>query len=290
MVIRLMLAAMVMSASLVGAAQQPAPAGRASAGRSFDVASVKPNKSGAIAQSSQVVKGSLTMTNMRMRAMLGYAYGIRPDRIVGLPSWTEQDRFDISARAPAATPDAQLRPMLRTLLTDRFRLVFRTEMRDQPVYALALARNSTLGPNLKPSTECDRDWISSGAGASSGTKGDRAALPAGKRPCAVVSGRDGRGAYVTGGARPIGALVDALRRLESQGLIDRAVIDRTGLTGTYDFDLRFAPAPFGAERAADLDMPSVFTAIQEQLGLRLEPARGLVEFFVVERLERPTPD
>ena len=230
------------------------------------------------------------MTNMRMRAMLGYAYGIRPDRIVGLPAWTDQDRFDIAARAPADTPDDQLRPMLRTLLADRFRLVVRAETREQPVYALVVERNARLGPNLNLSTECDADWRSPGGGASSGARGGVAAVASGRRPCTVISGRDGRGAYVTGGARAISALVDALQLLEFQGLIDRPVIDRTGLTGTYDFDLRFAPAPYGAERAVDLDMPSVFTAIQEQLGLRLEPARGPIEFFAVERIERPTPD
>lgn len=241
-------------------------------GPTFEVASVKPNTSGAIGQLSQIGKGSLTLTNMRVRAMLVLAFGINPERIVGAPSWIEQDRFDVAARAPADTPDSQLRPMLRTLLGERFRLVAHTEMRDYPVYALVVARAPQgLGPNLKASTICEPQLSA-------------------VRPCTVITGSDGKGAYITGGARTIGALVDVLQRPDLQGLVDRPVVDRTGLTGTYDFDLRFAVAGLGAVSPDAPNLPSIFTAIQEQLGLKLEGARGPVEVLVIDALERPTPD
>ena len=255
---------------------------------SFEVASVKPNRSGERAQSSRIGKGSLTLTNMRLRAMIVTAYGIRPDRIVGAPSWMEDERFDVAARASSDTSDNDLRLMLRALLAERFRLVLRTEMREQPVYALVVARaNGTLGPGLEPSTECDADWLSSRAGAAA-LAASVGAAASGKRPCSVVNGSDGSAAYIIGGARPIEALVGAL-----QGVTDRPVVDRTGLAGTYDFRLRFSAASTGplATQATDLpELSSVFSAVQEQLGLRLQPARAPVEFLVVERIERPTPD
>ncbi len=263
----------------VVSAQVSVPAGPAPA---FEVASVKPNTSGAIAQSSQIGKGSVTATNMRLRALIVAAYGVNPDRIAGLPSWTDQERFDIAARAPAGTPDGQLRLMLRTLLAERFRLVARTEMREQAVYALVVARPERgLGPNLRPSTECDAAWLSNrGSGTATGA-----------RPCTVVSGADGKGAaYITAGARPIEVLVQELQRLGMQGVIDRPVIDRTGLGGTYDVDLRFAASSLGAAAADAPALPSIFTALQEQLGLKLEPARGPVEVLVIDSVQRPTPD
>ena len=252
-------AILIVISTVAGAAWQAAP--------SFDVTSVKPNTSGAVEQSGERGKGSLTMTNMRLRAVITTAYGIRPERIVGLPAWTDQERFDIAARAPAGTPDSELPLMLRTLLAERFRLVIRPEMREQPVYALVVARAGTLGPNLKPSTEC-------------GT--------AGRPGCGAITGSDGKRAYIIVGARGIDLLVRVL-----QGLTDRPVIDRTGLTGTYDFEVRFsaASAALSAADPANLpDLPSIFSAVQEQLGLRLEPATGPVEFLVVERIERPSPD
>jgi uncharacterized protein (TIGR03435 family) len=253
----------------------------------FEVASVKPNTSGQIAQSSQIGKGSVVTTNLRMRALIAVAHGVRPDRIVGSPAWFDRERFDITARAPVNTPDNLLRPMLRALLAERFRFVFHTESREMPVYALVVDRGKGKpGPSLKASTQCDPDAIN--------TLGPRIAdpaLPIGKRPCTVISGFDGRGtAYITGGARPIAAVVEALQNPGLQGMVDRPVVDRTGLTGTYDFDLRFAAAAALAATSDAPNLPSIFTAIQEQLGLKLETSRGPVEVFVIDSVERPAPD
>jgi uncharacterized protein (TIGR03435 family) len=270
-------AILVVAMALQGAAQQPS-----GGAPSFEVVSVKPNTSGLAGQSSQTGKGSLTTTNMRMRALLVLAYGIRPERIDGLPSWTDQERFDITARAPADTPNNQLPLMLRALLAERFRLVVRNEMREQPVYALVLARaDGRFGPNLKPSSECDVGAIST-----LGPRTGDAAVPVGKRPCTVITGSNGKEAYITGGARSVEEFVRALQLV----VTDRSVANRTGLAGTYDFDLRFSAAPLATPPDAALEYPSLFAAVQEQLGLRLESARGPVEFLVVERIERPTPN
>jgi uncharacterized protein (TIGR03435 family) len=259
-------ATLVLVWTLTAAAQQPTP--------SFEVTSVKPNTSGAIEQSGVMGKGTLTMTNMRLRAVITTAYATRPDRIVGLPAWTDQERFDLAARAPANTPDNQLPLMLRSLLVDRFGLVIRPQMRDQPVYALVMARrDGAFGPNLKPSTACATRDVSS---------------PAGTPACGVVSGSDGQRAYIIGGARSMDLLARAL-----MAVVDRPVIDRTGLAGTYDFEVRFAASSATLSTAAPAglaDAPSIFSALQEQLGLRLEASTGPIEFFVVERLERPAPD
>jgi uncharacterized protein (TIGR03435 family) len=260
-------AAFIVVWTLAAAAQQAVP--------SFEVTSVKPNDSGALEQSGVMGKGTLTMTNMRLRALITTAYATRPDRILGLPDWTDRERFDLAARAPANTPDNQLPLMLRSLLVDRFGLVIRPEMRDQPVYALVMVRgDGALGPNLKPSTACAASRDVSAA--------------AGTRACGVLTGSDGQRAYITGGARSIDLLARALL-----SILDRPVVNRTGLAGTYDFHVTFAAASAALSTAAPpslTDAPSIFSALQEQLGLRLEASTGPIEFFIVERLERPSPD
>jgi uncharacterized protein (TIGR03435 family) len=272
----LMLALIVAATFPPITAQQRAPA--------FEAASVRPNTSGERAQSSQIGKGSVVLTNMRMLAVIVNAYGVRPERIVGSPAWFDRERFDIAARAPVDAPDNLLRPMLRTLLAERFRFVAHTEMREVPVYALVVDRSDgRLGPNLLASTQCDEAL---------GPRAGDAALPLGKRSCTVITGADGRGgAYITGGARSVAALVDALQRPGGlQELVGRPVVDRTGLTGTYDFYVRFAAAGLGAASPDTTNLPSIFTALQEQLGLKLEAARGPVEMFVIDSVERPTPN
>ena len=253
----------------------------------FEAASVKPNTSGQIAQSSQMGKGSVVTINLRMRAVINLAHGVRPDRIVGSPAWFDRDRFDINARAPANTPDNLLRPMLQALLAERFRLVFHTEMREMPVYALIVDRgNGRRGPNLQASTQCDPEAINT-LGARTGDP----TLPIGKRPCTVISGFDGRGtAFITGGARPIAAVVEALQNPGLLRTIDRPVLDRTGITGTHDFDLRFAAPSLRGPSPDAPALPSIFTALQEQLGLKLETSRGPVEMFVIDSVDRPTPN
>jgi uncharacterized protein (TIGR03435 family) len=280
----LLAATLLLAASTLAAAHQAAPS--TAGAPTFEVASIKPNLSGAVSQSGFIENGALVTTNMRLRALIVLAYGIRPERVVGAPSWIDEDRFDVTARAAAAA-DADVRIMLRGLLAERFRLAVRAEMREQPVYALVVAEpNRGLGANLKPSSECDAGSTSSG-GRGSVVTGGAARSATGRHACGVITGSDGRDAYVIGGARSIDLLVRALQGVPP--LTERPIVNRTGLAGTYDFELRFAAAPMGV--AADASNgPSIFTAVREQLGLRLESGRAPIEFFVVDRVERPTPD
>src|SRR5688572_6606058 len=134
--------------SAQSAASGPPPA--------FEVASVKPNNSGASGSSSYTGKGRLTATNVQLRLLIAQAYGIPSNRIAA-PNWIDSARFDINARALENTPDSQTNLMLRSLLVDRFKLAARTEMRDQPIYALVVAdKGGKLGPFLQPAAECDK--------------------------------------------------------------------------------------------------------------------------------------
>jgi uncharacterized protein (TIGR03435 family) len=132
---------------IVVLAQAPAAPG-------FEVASVKPNTSGARASSTHTLPGGrVTATNVTVRQLILGAYGLRGLQLTGGPSWIDSDRFDIDARAPENTPPEQVFPLVRALLADRFKLVVHTETREQPIYALVLARaDKKLGPQLKEST------------------------------------------------------------------------------------------------------------------------------------------
>lgn len=248
----------------------------------FEVASVKPNNSSSTSSSSNSGKGSLRATNRQLRLFIAQAFGFRSDRIAG-PAWIDTARFDISARAPENTPDSQLSLMLRALLIDRFKLMTHTEMRDQPIYALVLANSDgKLRPGLTPSTQCDKNApFFAGAG---GVTLPDPTVPSKELPCGVRYIGTATGTVITGGAIH---LSDLARSLESPAT--RYVVDRTGLTGTYNVQLRFSRPSLQAG-SPESPLPVLFTALQEQLGLKLDSARGPVEFLVVDRVEQPTPD
>ena len=164
--------------------------------------------------------------------------------------------------------------MLRSLLEDRFRLSAHRETRDLPIYALVLARaDGRLGPRLRQTTSdyCAKRFEAAGKG------GDTPAPPG-----SPVCGISGSGNELTAGAFPINEFARFLA-----GRSGRIVVDRTGLTGVWDFDLKWSPpnAP-----NPDPDRPSIFTALQEQLGLRLDATTGPVEVLVIDRLERLIPE
>jgi uncharacterized protein (TIGR03435 family) len=263
-------------------AQSPAPA---VSSPSFDVASVKPNDSGSGGSSGRTGRGSVTFVNQSARMLIVNAYGLRPNRVIGGPSWLDSERFDVNARAPENTPDNQLALMLRTLLAERFKLAVKNETREEPVYALVTARgDKAFGPNIRPATDCVK------GGPVAGRAGGSLAAPllqAGPQaPCGMRSASDNRGTVIQAGARTMADLAGTLR-----GVGDREVVDRTGLTGTFDFELRYAPDAVRATAADPTQaLPDVFTALQEQLGLKLESQRGPVEYLVIDRVERPTPD
>ena len=240
----------------------------------FAVASVKPNNSGSDRVSFGAVPGGYSATNVPLRFLVEFAFQVRRGHVLGGPDWVGSDRFDVSARAPEGTPFEALRQMMRALLEQRFRLAARIELRQQPIYALVQAsKDGSLGPQVKPSTVVC------------------AAPGAAANPCRI----NGTIGAVAGSVRGTGQTFAAFAAYLGFN-VDRPVVDRTGLTGSYDFefawtadDLR-AVAPDAAAAAAPNDRAILFTALQEQLGLKLEPTTGPVEFVVIDRVERPTPD
>ena len=240
------------------AAQQPAPA--------FDVVSVKANRSGDAEGSIGPRPGGYAMTNVPLRLLIIRAYELRAFQVAGGPGWIDGERFDVTARAADGTAPNQVYPMLRRMLAERFKLVAHTEKREQPVYALLIARaDGRLGSNLKASTlDCSKSDAS--------------------EQCSMGGSFTGSGGNLKGVGQPLSVLATHLSTA-----VDRIVQDRTGLAGGFDFELAWSgglkPAP-----GAPGEPPSVFTALQEQLGLRLEPARGPVDVLVIDSVERPTPD
>jgi uncharacterized protein (TIGR03435 family) len=252
----------------------------------FEVASVRPNTSGEQRASTQNRPDGFTAINVRVVNLIINAYGVQASQLIGAPAWISSERFDIVANAggaigPPVAPDApsprQL--MMRALLADRFRLRVRRETRELPVYALVLARSDgSFGPELKRSTiDCERLTRSRAAGPVTFNTGDRPQCGA-----RVLSGQ-----FVAGG-RPLSELVSML-----SSNVGRSVVDRTGLEGIFDMSLKWAPDDQPGrvnEPDSDSDAPSIFTALQEQSGLKLESARGPVEVLVIDHIERPVPD
>jgi uncharacterized protein (TIGR03435 family) len=240
-------------------AQQPAPA--------FEVASVKTNRSGDAEGSIGPRPGGYAATNIPLRLLIIRAFELRAFQVVGGPGWIDGERFDVMARAPEGTPPGQIFPMLRTLLAERFKLVAHTEKREQPVYALMRARaDGRLGPNLK------------GSSVNCANRADRS------DQCSMGGSFTGSGGNLKGAGQPLAVLATHLSTA-----VDRIVQDRTGLAGGFDFELAWSGGLKPASGAPG-DPPSVFTALQEQLGLRLEPSRGAVDVLVIDSAERPAPD
>jgi uncharacterized protein (TIGR03435 family) len=238
---------------------------RAQAPAVFEVASVKANRSGA----SQVTvnwQGGVTMINVPLRAIIQFAYNINtPSRIAGHPDWTNVERFDIQARAPEGmTGVEQMRPMLQALLADRFKMEAKIEKRELQSYALVKARDDgRLGPNIKPA---EKPCVG----------------PRGEAPLGIQCVQGGAG----GGARAVGIPIGQLAPMLSL-VVRRPVVDRTGLTGIYDLELRFSGDPVDGAPATDPSAPSIFTALQEQLGLKLEAQREVVDVLVIDTIDRP---
>jgi uncharacterized protein (TIGR03435 family) len=242
----------------------------------FEVASIRLNKSGASGGKADAApNGRVTVTNSTLLELIRNGFELQGNEMIRgerLPSWVESDRWDIVAQGPPITGPASqqlLRRMLQNLLIDRFGLVTKREMRDVPAYALVLARSDRrLGPGMQPSTQDCAALVAAAA---------KAAAPGAVRVCGR---RSGPGFISTLGA----PLADFARTLSL--FAGRYVFDATGLTGGFDLDLKWTPDP-GVAGAPPQDGASLFTAIQEQLGLRLEPRQATVNAFVIESAERP---
>jgi uncharacterized protein (TIGR03435 family) len=236
--------------------------------------------------------GRFMATNVTLRMLIRSAYANLPDfRMIGGPSWIDTDRFDVDAVGRStAGPDAaeQTRLMTQSLLEDRFKLKSHLETRELPIYLLVLARpDGTLGDRIKPSTtECKA--ITPPPGAPPPPPPPPGGAPPGAPPqCPSMLGMGA----ISGRQLSIDRLADTLAPYAN-----RKIVNRTNLTGLFDLDLRWLPdllpfVPAGAPPPpTDPDAPPLMTALQEQLGLKLDASRGPVEVLVIDHAEKPTPD
>lgn len=258
-----------------------------SAPLSFEVASIKPSTGDAHQIAIQMQPGgNLRVSGATLKMLITIAYDVRDFQVSGGPGWISTDRFDITAKSErSAAPDGappdprsvtseqmktaqeQMREKMRSLLADRFQLTLHRESKEQPVYTLVVGKN---GSKLKESEVKD-------------------AGPRGRM-------RLGRG-QLSGDAVQLQMLANAL-----SNQLGRPVIDRTGLKGNFDFNLEWTPdpgqsgGPFGGPPPPGVDAPpppdpngpSIFTAVQEQLGLRLESSKGPVDLLVLDHVEKPS--
>jgi uncharacterized protein (TIGR03435 family) len=282
-----------LSAPLVHA-QPPAPA---AGGPAFEVASVKLNKSGdGRVFFGMQPGGRFTATNVTLRMLIRNAYQLQDFQISGGPGWLASDRFDIVAKGdadfggPFAAAQRQgpgpLQLMLRALLAERFKLTVHDETKDLPIYALVLARSDgRFGKDLHRS-ETDCAAVASAARGRGPVPPPGPPQPGERMPCGI---RIGPGTMTIGGV-PLSQFANSLSMF-----VGRVVTDRTGLTGNFDINLTWTPdqggpRPPGAPDLPPVDPngPSIFTALQEQLGLKLDSQRGPVSVLVIDRAEHPT--
>lgn len=263
-------------AAVASSLQSQAPASRLS----FEVASVKPSKS----TGESAIDGSpnrFVATGIPLRFLMREAYGVRDFQILDGPDWINTDRWDIEGKAGEGTkgdgPADPSRPaemglMLQALLEERFELKFHREVRELPVYELAVAKG---GPKIRLSPDQSppiRPTEKSGP----------------PRPGEVRRGgmRMGRGEIEANAW----TVMNFTNLLSQQ--MDRTLVDKTNLVGLFDFKLKWGPGFRGSDQLGGApppqDEPEIFTAIQEQLGLKVESAKGPVEILVIDSVQKPT--
>lgn len=252
---------------------------------SFDAASVKPAKRGG-GPYSQVSPGRLSLNYYSVPDLIALAYGVRVEQVVGSPF---PDRYDIEATADGKTSANLLTgPMLQRLLQDRFHLQLHRETRQLPVYELRIAKGGIKMPATQPG-ECTRF--------DPGPPAPPAPARGAPQPPIFFCG------YPRTGARGVnrtldgkGVTMDGLAETLSRSGLDRAVLDQTGLTGAFDVNLKWAVDPSipglqddksNVPIPGDDTAPVIFSAVQDQLGLRLNAGRGPVEVLVIDHVEKP---
>jgi uncharacterized protein (TIGR03435 family) len=215
----------------------------------FEVASIKPSAPDATRLKVQRdPAGGIILTNVNLRTLVTMAYNIQSFQLEGRASWLRSQRFDVVAKAPADAAKNQTWVMLQRLLADRFQLAVHRETRELPVFELVVAKGGVRIEPAHRSPSVADDFIQTSPG----------------RMKALMVSMSGLA-------------------LTLSGTLGHQVIDRTNLDGRYDFQLEFAP-----EDAAGSDRPSIYTALQEQLGLKLNTSKGPVEVLVIDRAELPT--
>ena len=308
---RMLVSALTLSAIIAVSAQDPAAP-------IWYVASVKKADAGFGGQ-IRIAPGNISVNGMPIRMLIRQAYGSLQDfQLIGGPPWITSDRFNIEAKPEGGGPMSPqvLQSVFRQILEDRFALKAHKETRELPIYALVLARSDgKLGPNLTLSSpECSTRMSARGRGPAPDSRGGP---PTDGRGGPPLDGRGGPGRLGGPPAPPdfdapaaCGQRMGGFGRLRAggttmsgfaeaiAGTAQRVVIDKTGLTGYYDIALTYTPtpeqmpqgpAPPGAQPPPiDPDGPNFFTAIQEQLGLKLENQRGPVEVVVIDSIQQPT--
>jgi len=264
----------------------------------FEAASIKPNNSTSPGRRFGVPGDRFIATNQTLWQLISVAYGapgplpqsLPSYQISGGPNWIDSDRFDIEAKASGdvvrgteGTRRKQL--MLQTLLAERFKLALHHETKEMPVFTLVLARrDQKLGPKLRRS-----DVDCAALLAARRSSNPPVFVPAYLDPCSSGVSLVG---VLGGGAMTMKDLSFSLSRL-----LDRVVLDRTGLTGVFSVEVQFAtegltglPAPPPGVERPPSEGPSIFTAVEEQLGLKLESTKVPVDVLVIDHAEKPTED
>jgi uncharacterized protein (TIGR03435 family) len=300
----------------ITSAQTPtAPSPAAPSAATFEVASIKPSPPGDLSNPLSIIPmvapqpgGRLTATNMPLWALIGTAWELPDFRIVGGNKELMNTKYHITAKAngSAMLGQKEIFPLLKNLIIERFQLKFHVEPREMSLYDLVLARSDRkLGPELKPSkSDCSKLDELNAQRAEALAKGDLSALvpkPGEFLSCTIAPNLAGGAANLSlhGDGQEVKILVDLLSQFTG-----RHVRDKTGLTGRYDFDLKLdMQALMGLVQKLGVNVPAnalanlpqsdgsaVMTALNEQLGLKLESARGPVDVLVVDSVEAPTPD
>jgi uncharacterized protein (TIGR03435 family) len=247
----------------------------------FEAVSIKRNKSGSDFVSIQPSPGGrLTATNVTVANLIAWAYVVRTSEIENAPAWADSEGYDVAAEAEGNPRFDAFQPtletMFRSVLAERCKLILHRETKQLPVYSLVIAKRGSKMHQL------------------AGNGSDCLEHPNPENPCGQI--RLPQPGQLTARRANISALVFVLSRL-----LDRPVIDQTGLTGSYDFDLKWpleplvrppssaGPAPIpDRESIAAAMAPAVATAMEEQLGLELQSSKGPVEILVIDHLERPS--
>jgi uncharacterized protein (TIGR03435 family) len=289
----------------LGAAGLPATAGQPR--QAFDVTSVKRNNAGEGRISMmRTPDGAWEATNVTLGLLVRMSYQVQDSQIVGGPDWLFSDRFDVRGESRALASSGPAMEKVQSLLADRFNLGVHTETREMPMYALALSRrDGKAGLQLRPSSfECPDP---SRTGVADGPPPPPPPPPPAPGGPAVGLGalanveRPRCGMRISPGGMLAGGLTMAQFARSLSQIVGRIVVDKTGLAGTYDWELSYAPdrrmagrsdfppVPSGATMPA-IEGPSIFTALQEQLGLKLDSQQGPVDVLVVDRAEQPMED
>lgn len=252
----------------------------------FEVASIKQRTGERVSFTGPISPDRFYRPDVTAKDLVRFAYDLWEFQVAGAPDWTTAERWSVDAKAAGPQRPAEMRALVQTLLVNRFALKAHRETRELAVYDMVLSRrDGSLGENIKPSILDCRPFLD-GLRPREESPVDDHGMPLCSNGARWSSG------VIT--PRLNGQPISALSRL-LEPMVGRRVIDRTNLQGNFDIELTFAddaipgmpPLPPGTTRR---DGPSLFTALQEQLGIRLEGTRGPVEVLVIDSVERPTPD